>query len=74
MLLPAADGRRRPQAFAKGRWLGRGVGEVFAAEFQSETPEHYTRKIEAGAQPAHGLVRAAADTVRAADGQNHGQW
>ena len=32
--------------YAKGRWLGRTLFDVFTAEFKMETPEHYVCMYE----------------------------
>ncbi|KAI9209456.1 pseudouridine synthase [Polychytrium aggregatum] len=36
------------KSYAKGRWFGRTIMDVFVKEFQDETPEYYTRAISSG--------------------------
>ncbi|CAH1233487.1 RPUSD2 [Branchiostoma lanceolatum] len=36
------------EAFAKGRWLGRTVMDIFSSEFRAHPPEHYEKAIKMG--------------------------
>ncbi|XP_078619532.1 pseudouridylate synthase RPUSD2-like [Branchiostoma floridae x Branchiostoma japonicum] len=36
------------EAFAKGRWLGRTVMDIFSSEFRAHPPEHYEKAIKLG--------------------------
>ncbi|KAI8488219.1 RNA pseudouridylate synthase domain containing protein 2 [Branchiostoma belcheri] len=36
------------EAFAKGRWLGRTVMDIFSSEFRAHPPEHYKKAIKMG--------------------------
>ncbi|KAJ3281143.1 RNA pseudouridylate synthase domain containing protein 2 [Borealophlyctis nickersoniae] len=59
------------QTFAKGRWLGRTIADVFYSEFQDRTKEYYKRAIETGAITVNGGIVPLNYIFRNADVLEH---
>lgn len=61
----------RPSTYAKGRWLGRSLLDVFVAEFAAHPPSYYAAAIAQGRITVNGAAVEASYLVRNGDALMH---